>query len=323
MATVTLDAIARPNGTMAMIAMDQRESLRQMFAAAAATAAPAPGVTPVPDDALVAFKREVARSLSPHGSAFLVDRHFGLRSIMADGLVHPDCAVIAAADALTQTLAGPVEETDLDAAVAADDFDLTGISAIKLLVIWRRDRRRADRVELARRFIDLARRRGVLSVLEPVVRPTEPELAAGTWDSSAAIREAARELSELRPDLYKVQVPLAGRATRRELVAECRALDEAIATPWVVLSQGVAIDDFPGAVRAAVEAGASGFLAGRGLWSDVVGADDLPAALQAVAVPRLRALGALVDRYARPWPVAAAAKAAPARGDAGPPAGRS
>lgn len=296
----TLDRIARPSGTMAMVAMDQRESLRTMFADA--------GVPGAGDATLVDFKRAVARELTPLASAFLVDRDLGLRDIVDDGLVAPGCAVIAAADALVQEPGQIVEDTDLDDVVAAPEFSLQGIDAIKLLVIWRRDARREQRVDLARRFVELARSRGVLSVLEPVVRATPDELDEGTWDDEAAIREAARELSATRPDLYKVQVPLGGRASHDELVAECRLLDDAIATPWVVLSQGVALDAFPAAVRAACEAGASGFLAGRALWSDVVGASDVPHALREVSVPRLAALGDVVDAYGRPWREAAAAK---------------
>jgi sulfofructosephosphate aldolase len=203
------------------------------------------------------------------------------------------CGLILAADDLVQDEGGPVEETGLDAAVVAPDFDLAGVAALKLLIIWRRDEKRAQRVELARRFIELAADRGVLSVLEPVVR------VAG--DADEAIVEAARELSPLRPSLYKAQVPRGGRGTPAELEAACTALGSAVTGPWVVLSQGVERDDFPAAVRAACRGGASGFLAGRALWSDVVGAPDVPAALRDVSVPRLERLVELVDEEATPW----------------------
>jgi sulfofructosephosphate aldolase len=156
-------------------------------------------------------------------------------------------------------------------------------------------------VELARRFVALAAERGVLSVLEPVVRATPGELADGSWDADAAICEAARELSPLRPSLYKAQVPLAGRGAPAELERACAVLGEAITGPWVVLSQGVERHDFPAAVRAACRGGASGFLAGRALWSDVVGSGDVPKALGEVSVPRLERLADLVDREATPW----------------------
>jgi sulfofructosephosphate aldolase len=290
--TPTLDAIARPSGALAMVAMDQRESLRTMFDAAGAGR---------PDDGTVVdFKLAVADALTPLASGFLVDRHgtadgrSAFDTVRTAGLPG-GCGLILAADALEQEVGGPVEDTELDEVVAAPGFDLTGVAALKLLIIWRRDERRAARVELARRFVELAAQRGVLSVLEPVVRVAPGE------DVDDAIVEAARELSPLRPSLYKAQVPRGGRGPADELEAACAKLGEAVTGPWVVLSQGVDRDDFPAAVRAACRGGASGFLAGRALWSDVVGRPDAPAALRELSVPRLRRLTELVDAEATPW----------------------
>jgi sulfofructosephosphate aldolase len=71
--------------------------------------------------------------------------------------------------------------------------------------------------------------------------------------------------------------------------------------PWVVLSNGVELDNFPGAVEAACKAGASGFLAGRAIWSDLVLEDDPAPRLREVALPRLERLAAIVDAHGRPW----------------------
>lgn len=287
----TLDAIARPSGTFAMVAMDQRESLRAMFDAA--------GKGRPVDDVLVDFKLAVARVIAPHASGFLIDRHYGFDAVRNGDYLGEHCGLILAADELEQQDGGPVEETALDSVVVNESLD--GVAAIKLLIIWRRDEARADRVQLAQEFIEVARRRGVLSVLEPVVRATPGEISDGTWDTDAAIREAAEELSPLGASLYKGQVPRGGKGTQAELEEACRLLGAAITGPWVVLSQGVAQADFLAAVTAACKGGASGFLAGRALWADVVGADDLDATLQRVSVPRLDELCTVVDRYARPW----------------------
>lgn len=287
----TLEAIARRSGGLAMVAMDQRESLRHMFDQA--------GAGRPEDEVLVRFKRDVAGALGDLGSAFLVDRDLGGLDILADGLLPPSCGFILAADALEQQPGGPVEETGLDE--GALQAIREGVDAIKLLLIWRRDERRAQRVELARRFIDAAREHGVLSVLEPVVRATPAELDDGSWDLDVAIREAAAELSPLRPSLTKVQVPLAGAGDASEQQRASEELARVITGPWVVLSQGVPQDRFAAAVEAACRAGASGFLAGRALWSDVVGAPDVPAALAERSRPRLERLVEIVDTHARPW----------------------
>lgn len=291
----SLAAIARRSGGLAMVAMDQRESLRTMFDAA--------GVGRPSDEQLVAFKTDVAAALAPLASGFLIDRRLGFDRLRR-GALPSSCGLILAADDLVQDQGGPVRETAIDGVVAAPEFDLTGVEAIKLLIIWRRDAAREQRVELARSFIELAARRGVLSVLEPVVRATGEEERTGEWDMDAAILEAARELSPLRPSLYKAQVPRrgsAGNGSVDELRRACERLGTAITGPWVVLSQGVDRDDFHGAVLAACRGGASGFLAGRALWSDVVGRPDVPQALAQVAVPRLERLVEVVDREAAPW----------------------
>lgn len=285
-----LDAIARPTGSLAMVAMDQRESLRHMFDLAGA-GRPA-------DDVLIRFKLDVAQALGPLASGFLIDRHYGFEAVRE--ALPATTGLILAADALEQEDGGPVEETALDEVVLAET-DLAGVSALKLLVIWRRDAKREQRVRLVERFVAECRARGVLSVLEPVVRATPEEGDEGTWDLDVAIREAAAELSPLGQSLYKVQVPLSGTGDAAEQRAASERLNAVITGPWVVLSQGVDRPAFLPAVEAACRAGASGFLAGRALWSDVVGRDDVPAALRDLSVPRLEALIEVVDREARPW----------------------
>jgi sulfofructosephosphate aldolase len=290
----SLAAIARPSGALAMVAMDQRESLRAMFDAAGA-GRPA-------DAVLVDFKLAVAEALGPLASGFLIDRHYGFPQVRR--ALPAGTGLILAADALTQADGGPVEETALDDVVLAPGADLDGVVALKLLVIWRRDALREARVGLAERFVRAAADRGLLSVLEPVVRATPEEEAAGTWDLDAAIREAAQELSPLGPSLYKAQVPLAGRGTPAEQATASEALGAVIRGPWVVLSQGVDRERFLPAVLGACRGGASGFLAGRALWSDVVGRPDVPAALAERSVPRLERLVEVVDAEARPWTAA-------------------
>jgi sulfofructosephosphate aldolase len=276
----TLDALARPSGTFLMVAIDQRESLRTMLREHGHDAA---------DERLVAFKLAVARELGPYASGLLIDDAYGPHVVEeAVRLVPPSCGVLLAVDVLEQPAGGVVEDTSLDERATVPD----GVDALKLLVIWRDDDRRPARVELARRFVALAERHGVLSVLEPVVRHERRE-----W----AIVEAARELGATGPSLYKCQVPLGGKGEPQAITAHCREIDAALPCPWVVLSQGVDPDDFPAAVEAACRGGASGMLAGRAVWTATLAADDPTQLLRDVSVPRLEQLAAIVDEHGRPW----------------------
>ena len=285
---MTLAALTRASGTFVMVAMDQRESLRTMLADNGHNA----------DDARMArFKVAVARELAPYASGFLIDRHYAFQEVSQ--LMPPTCGLILAVDTLVQEPGGVVEDTSLDEGADVAAAKEAGAVALKLLVIWRDDDRRAERLELARSFVALAAKHDLLSVLEPVVRVAEV-------DREDAIVEAARELGALRPSLYKCQVPLYGRGDPEEIRQRARAIDAALASPWVVLSQGVEPDDFPGAVEASCKGGASGMLAGRAVWTATLPADDPIELLRTESVPRLQELAAIVDEHGRPWTEAVA-----------------
>jgi sulfofructosephosphate aldolase len=272
----TLDSLARASGTFLMVAMDQRESLRTMLRERG---------RPDDDASVEGFKRSVARVLAPHASGFLVD---GDCLAVVEPLV--DRGLILAVDVLDQERGGVVEDTALD-----DQPELRpGVVALKLLVIWRDDEHRPERVALARRFVELAGRHGLLSVLEPVVRVPEEQ-------REAAIVEAARELGAVRPSLYKCQVPQAGKGAADEITRWAREIDAVLPVPWVVLSQGVDPAEFPRAVQACCAGGASGLLAGRALWTNALDADDPEPALREGSRPRLEELAAIVDAHGRPW----------------------
>jgi sulfofructosephosphate aldolase len=281
--------LARPSGTFAMVAIDQRESLRIIFAEEGA-----PGAS---EETLVAFKVAVARTLSPVASALLVDARLGLRPILEANALDARCGLIVAADDLEQEPGSPVEDTRIDTTVEPGTAASLGASALKLLVIWRDDARRADRLAMVAEFIARCRDAGLASVVEPVVRPS-PGVAL-----NAAIEDAARHVGGLGPDLYKSEVPFHGAAESEAITAAAERITDLMPGPWVVLSQGVDPATFPGAVEAACRGGASGFLAGRAVWRDAIGPDAATTEdrLRERAVPRLQALAATVDAVARPW----------------------
>lgn len=290
-AEVGLGRIARPSGAFAMVATDQRESLRTIYQEATGAL--------VDDDVLRAFKVSAARVLTPLASAILVDRDYGLQPILAAGALDPSCGLIVAADALVQEPGGPVTDTDLDAGVSPDFVRGQGAVALKLLIIWRDDTERARRHRSAASFVELCRGAGLLSVVEAIVRAPAGEEAG--WDRESAALDAAREIGALGPDLYKAEMPYLGQAEPGRLEEGSRALSEAAGRPWVVLSAGVPLARFEAAVEAACRGGASGFLAGRAIWSDAITLGGLEESLQETSAPRLRRLGEMVDRLASPW----------------------
>ncbi|WP_230353238.1 sulfofructosephosphate aldolase [Lelliottia sp. WAP21] len=285
MTTYTLKDITRPSGGFSMLAVDQREAMRMMFAAAGVPA-------PVTDRQLTDFKVNAAKILSPYASAILVDQQFCYRQVVEQNAIAKSCAMIVAADAFIPGNGIPVDSVVIDKSVDAQAVKRDGGKALKLLVLWRSDEDPAQRLEMVHNFNQLCHANGLLSIIEPVVRPPR---RGDVFDREQAIIEAAKELGDSGADLYKVEMPLYGKGTQQALLKASQTLNEQINMPWVILSSGVDEKLFPRAVSVAMQAGASGFLAGRAVWSSVVGLPDTEMMLRDISVPKLQRLGEIVD----------------------------
>ena len=285
MTTYTLKDIARPSGGFAMLAVDQREAMRLMFSASGLPA-------PVTDQQLTDFKVNAAKILSPYASAILVDQQFCYRQIVEQNALAKNCAMIVAADKFLPGNGLPVDSVVIDNSIEPNMVKRDGGKALKLLVLWRSDEDPQQRLDMVREFNQLCHKNGLLSIIEPVVRPPR---RGNAFDREKAIIDAAKELGNSGADLYKVEMPLNGKGSQQELLTAAQTLNDNIAMPWVILSSGVDEKLFPRAVRVAMQAGASGFLAGRAVWSSVIGLPDTELMLRDISVPKLHRLGEIVD----------------------------
>lgn len=285
MTQYTLKEIARPSGGFAMLAVDQREAMRSMFSAAGVNG-------PVTDQHLTDFKVSAAKILSPFASAILVDQQFCYRQIVEQQAVAKSCATIVAADAFIPGNGIPVDSVTIDKNIDPQALRRDGAKALKLLVLWRSDEDSQQRLQMVREFNQLCHSQGLLSIIEPVVRPPR---RGDKFDREQSILDAAKELGNSGADLYKVEMPLYGKGTQSELLSAAQKLNDQISMPWVILSSGVDEKLFPRAVRVAMQAGASGFLAGRAVWSTVVGLPDTGLMLSDISAPKLQRLGDIVD----------------------------
>ena len=286
-----LTNLARPSGALAMVAVDQREALRGMFAAHQDT--------PVPDSQLTQFKVDVARELSPYASALLVDQEFGIDAIINQKVLAPTCGLIAAADLLVGPAGGAATDTAVDPDVDPLRMRDIGSVGLKFLVLWRNDESPESRMKLVNEFNQLCEKSGLPSIIEVIVKP--PTDTSRSFDREEELIIAAKEAANWNADLYKAEVPFHGEGDLTAITRNAQRITEAVGTPWVVLSNGVKAPFFADAVKACAQGGASGFLAGRAVWADIVGAKDIPAALREVSIPRLEKLAEIVDQYARPW----------------------
>ncbi|MDK9429329.1 hypothetical protein QP016_01080 [Gallibacterium anatis] len=284
MTRYSLKDIARQSGGFAMLAIDQREALRLMFESKFQR--------PIPDQELTNFKVQAAKILSPYASAVLVDNQFSYKQVVAEQAISSSSSMIVAKDRFIPGNGIPVDQVCIDDEVNAEDVKKNGGKALKLLVLWREDEDKEQRMEMVKNFNDICHKSGLISIIEPVVRPPR---VGDKFDREAAIIAAAKELGDSGADLYKGEMPLCGKGDYSTLLNATKKLNEHINMPWVILSSGVLPTLFPRAVRIAMEAGASGFLAGRAVWSSIVGLPDTELMLKDISVPILQNLGNIVD----------------------------
>lgn len=284
MSPTDLSPLQRPSGAFAMLAVDQREAMRNMFAEHQEE--------PVTDADLTSFKLNAARILSPYASAILIDKQFALDQAIEAGVVAEGCGLIASADHFESAHGELVGEVTIDPSVEPAKYAALGVKALKLLVLYRPDQPAEGRVAMVKEFVEQCREAGLISIIEPLSRKP---LGGGDFDWDKGVIEAAKELGALGADLYKAEIPFHGQGSEDEVRAACAEISRAVEGPWVVLSSGVPEDVFPTAVRWACLEGASGFLAGRAVWLSCIGSDDVVRSLETDAVERLTRLCDVVD----------------------------
>lgn len=292
----TLADIAAPDGAFAVVAMDQRSTLKRMYAAV--------GVDQPPHDELIDIKVDVLSALGMAASAFLLDPTYGLPAL--DRLGAPterDFGVLVAAEpAVRPTHEGEPRVAPYEQKRARGILDQGG-SALKYLVQMRADRPTTSRgpdlageaLDVIRAVIQDCRESGIPSVIENLIYPLPGEDITPERRADAII-DAAVALDGLRPDLLKLEYPGSPQA--------CRRLADAIRSPWAVLSAGVDFETFTDVLKVSCdEGGASGFIAGRAVWKDAVGIGrrERRAHLASEGVRRLEGCLEAIAGRARPW----------------------
>jgi sulfofructosephosphate aldolase len=285
-----LDALRTPAGAFAMLAIDQRESLRAMYPRDADGAWPS-------DEVLRTFKEIAVAEMSSHASGLLIDRPLGLAGGRPAGLAD-DTGLIVAADVFHQVTGELMTHSTVDQLVTPAFLDEVGAVAVKYLILWRPGQPAGERRRILDEFNELASRAGRSTLIEGVVRTDHDEPWASEAQRHDAILAAAAEFAEAGPSIYKAEVPgytAGGDVARvREQAAE---LDRLVGE-WVVLSNGVEPEYFGAALTEAVAGGAHGFLAGRAVWRDIVGESDVAGAMADRGVQRLDDLRAIAEAHA-------------------------
>jgi tagatose-1,6-bisphosphate aldolase len=291
----SLNQIADHAGRFAILAMDQRGTLRAMLDKAA---------VPSADQDLRDFKVDVVRALSPLASGVLTDVEYGVEAVQAAGALAAGSGLLIASEHSPQPTWNGEPRTEYDAAHRGPAFVAArGGTALKFLVRWRPDRQaRTGDPDLAQEAIDAVRlvvtdckSFGLPCVVEPLVTGLPGEELSAQQRGQLVVR-SAQLLAEQQPDLLKLEWPGSSDG--------CRELTDVCGTvPWALLSAGVPYERFVKQVLTAMDAGACGYIAGRAFWGEGVPLSGAQRRqfLHSVAAKRMDGLNAAIAGRGRSW----------------------
>jgi tagatose 1,6-diphosphate aldolase len=279
-----------------ILAFDQRGSYRKMLP-------PESTYTQA-----VAIKAEVVVALSYHASAVLLDHEYGLTPALH---MHGGSGLLLSLEKSGYSGDSTYRRIDFIPDWTVSKIKSVGASAVKMMAYYHPDTGAlAEEIEaVCARVIAECHAHDLPIFLEPMSYSLDAAVAKDSADFARTrphvVRETARRLGALGPDVLKLEFPVdaAFDDDREGWKRACAELNDACPVPWVLLSAGVDFETFVVQTQIACEAGASGFLAGRAIWKEAVTMSNADRArfLHDVAIPRITRLSEITTRSARPW----------------------
>lgn len=309
-----LRRLADSAGRFKMTAVDQRPPIKNPIKAKR-------GLPEAPWEDVAGFKELLIEELQSESSAMLLDPHYayprGVTRLQASrGLV------VTLEDSIFRETPGGRLSAEIDD-WSVEKIKRIGADAVKVLTWYRPD---ADpsvcraQQEFTQRIGEACRRFDIPFVFELLVYPlaTDQDSTRDYVEMQgkrpALVLDSVRTFADPRfgVDLFKlesplpaVEVPGVGNPGWEEAQQWFDALGAAAGRPWVMLSAGAGMEEFRHVLSHAYRAGASGYLAGRAIWSKAFESfpdwEAIRQGLRGEACDYMRSINALTDAAAVPW----------------------
>lgn len=291
-----LQATSTSSDVFTILAFDQRGTYRRML----------PEGTSY--EKAVDVKAEIVRALSEHASAVLLDAEYGLQAALT---MSRSSGLLMSLEKSGYSGDATYRRIDFIPEWNVGKIRGMGASAVKLLAYYHPGTGSlAEEIEgVIAQVIADCHAHDIPLFLEPMSYSLDAAVAKESAEFAATraevVKETARRLGALGPDVLKLEFPI-DAAYNQDLSswqAACEAVSEVADVPWVLLSAGVDFDTFEKQTEIACKAGASGWLAGRAIWKEAVTMGDAERAqfLSTTAISRMQRLNTLSAQYAKPW----------------------
>jgi tagatose 1,6-diphosphate aldolase len=306
--------MADAHGRFKMTAVDQRPPIKNPIKAKRGTAE-------APWEDVAGFKEMLIEELQGESSAMLLDPHFAYPRGVTKLLASRGLIVTLEDSIFRETPSGRLSSEIDDWSV--EKIKRIGGDAVKVLAWYRPDADAAvcrAQQDFTQRIGDACRKYDIPFVFELLVYPL-PSDAEQTRDyvemkskHPQFVLESVQTFADPKfgVDLFKLESPLAaadvpgvGAPGWESAQTWFDAIGAAAGRPWVMLSAGAGMDEFRRILTHAYRAGASGYLAGRAIWSKAFTHfpdwDAIRSGLRGEAVEYKRSLNGHTDKEATPW----------------------
>ena len=309
-----LRRMADASGRFKMTAVDQRPPIINPIAALHGDSAPWQEVA--------RFKTLLVEELQGQSTAMLLDPNYAYP--MAEPILDPRLGLIMTLeDSVFEETAGGRLSHAIDG-WSVEKIKRAGADAVKVLAWYRPDASKAvnDHQKAFTRMIgEACARFDIPYLFELLVYPLPGEKNQTTQyiemaeKKSELVLDSVAEFAkpEYGIDVFKLESPVPARdcpghgaAGSDKVQGLFDAMGKLANRPWVMLSAGAGMGEFKNVLSHAYAAGASGYLAGRAIWSEAFKAyPDWPAIRSGLAgegVAYMRDINQLTDAQAKPWP---------------------
>jgi tagatose 1,6-diphosphate aldolase len=304
--------MADERGLFRMTAVDQRPPIKNPIREKR-------GLAEAPYEDVAGFKLMLVEELQAESSAMLLDPHFALPRGLS--LLSPTKGLIVTLeDSIFRETPGGRLSSEIDD-WSVEKIKRVGGDAVKVLAWYRPDA--APHVlqaqkDFTRRIGEACQRYDIPYLFELLVYPLAGEANQTTDYIEMKAKHADHVLDSVRAfagaeygiDVFKLESPVSAKAVLagEDKAAIQKLFDEMgrlAGRPWVMLSAGAGMAEFKAVLEHAYAAGASGYLAGRAIWSKPFTSfpdwEAIRAGLRAESVPYMQDINALTLAKATPW----------------------
>lgn len=231
----------------------------------------------VEESAVLKEKLRLIDAVREMTSAVLVDPHYFLQDKKLDP--HMDMNHIIMGIERNNYDISKIGKDYLTTDISIEELGQSGCNMVKLFVFYQPGMDFTDEIDqVIAEVVEKCNANQLPLMLEPILYQSTPE------NRLELTKKMLTRLKKFDIDIYKIDFPGdLERKSDQDNLAICREINDLLATPWIILSSGVTLDQFKKQLQIAGQAGACGYAVGRSVWNPYILREDLESMKQAFA----------------------------------------